>query len=207
MIATKPKQAMTQTQPITLPDLFRLEDGQTVHTASEWQHRREELRETLLKIEYGPLPPTPVGMDAEVLHSHTISNLENARHVQHRLTLGRVTGAQFILDVLIPPGDEPHSVILGDDGCWGHLADEIVMDVLHRGNVLAQFNRVEIAADNGRPDRTGVVRRLNPKQDFGVLAAWAWGYHRCVDFLQTTTGPIPPTPGKRSAPPAKSTTS
>ncbi len=51
--------------------------------------------------------------------------------------------------------------------------------------IIARFNRVEIVPDNGRPDRVSGLYAVYPDGDYGALAAWAWGYHRCVDLLAT----------------------
>jgi hypothetical protein len=54
---------------------------------------------------------------------------------------------------------------------------------------MVMFNRTEFAVDLGRADGTVNYKRgggLNdtyPSLEFGALAAWAWGYHRCVDLL------------------------
>jgi hypothetical protein len=46
-----------------------------------------------------------------------------------------------------------------------------------------------MAEDLGYPDvpdkikRSGGLYDVYPDHKFGALAAWAWGYHRCVDFL------------------------
>jgi hypothetical protein len=51
--------------------------------------------------------------------------------------------------------------------------------------MLARFNRVEFASDNYHNERNSGIYPLYPDLDFGAVAAWAWGYHRCVDFLLT----------------------
>jgi hypothetical protein len=76
-------------------------------------------------------------------------------------------------------------VLLNGDGCWRYLTDEVVMEALRRHTMIAQFNRCELAADAKSMDRASGIYPLFPDHDFGAIAAWAWGYHRCVDFLLT----------------------
>ncbi len=168
-----------------LPDLFRFENGEPVRGPADWPRRRQELLAPLLAVEYGQLPPAPPGTDGEPLHTHTVARFLQARHDQYRLVTRGSRPYQFILDLLVPPGAGPFPVVLNGDGCWRYLTDSVTLDVLRRGNILAAFNRVEIAPDNYNAERNTGLYRVYPEGDFGALAAWAWGYHRCVDFLLT----------------------
>ena len=42
-----------------LPDPFLMNDGSRVQNAGDWNARREEIKETLLSIEYGHVPGAP----------------------------------------------------------------------------------------------------------------------------------------------------
>jgi hypothetical protein len=55
--------------------------------------------------------------------------------------------------------------------------------ILARGYILAQFNRLEFCPD--LPIENALLYAAYPEQKFGALAGWAWGYHRCVDALVT----------------------
>ncbi len=167
------------------PDLLSFQNGQPVENAGDWRRRRAELLEAILRIEYGPLPPAPAATEGLELYRHTIKRLEETPHVIYRLSIGGPAGVQFILDLFLPPGQGPFPVVLNGDACWRHISDEMMMHVLHRGNILATFNRTEIVSDNGQADHAGGLSRLHPGCEFAALAAWAWGYHRCVDFLST----------------------
>jgi hypothetical protein len=69
------------------------------------------------------------------------------------------------------------------DLCWGRIAPAIVDAAVRRGYLVAEFDRTEIAPDNADPSKG--VRPLYPQSDWSVVAAWAWGFHRTVDFLLT----------------------
>lgn len=87
---------------------------------------------------------------------------------------------------------EPLPVVINGDACWWHHPNDIVRCVLDGGCALLIFDRTELAEDLGYwpppPDkrkRGGGIYDVFPGGTFGALAAWAWGYHRCVDFLHT----------------------
>ncbi|MDB4793774.1 hypothetical protein OAG63_01945, partial [Methylacidiphilales bacterium] len=171
-----------------LPDLFRFENGKRVRTRADWTRRRKELLDLIVKTEYGGLPPASVKVRAEELHRSGTPRLLDAELIQYRLTVeGASSSLSFRLDVLVPKGaiSNPSSVVLSGDGCWHFVSDEVAIEVLKRGHVLAQFSRAEIASDNYGSERKTGIYPVFPKGKYGALSAWAWGYHRCIDFLQT----------------------
>ncbi len=175
---------MDAPDPAELPDLFRFNDGRRVRTRDGWPRRRAELLDQLLGIEYGRLPPAPARTEGEPLHRHTVARFLKARHQQFRILTGPDPAFAFLIDLLIPDGDGPFPVMLTGDGCWKTFSDEITLAVLGRGYAIAQFNRVEVDPDVGPPQTPGGLHRVYPGE-YGSLSAWAWGYHRCVDFLLT----------------------
>lgn len=168
-----------------LPDLFRFEDGERVCTPEDWQRRRRQWRDVILDVEYGRLPPTPPVTRGEALHRHQVRSWGDVQHTQYRIITEDERSFQFRLDVFVPAGDGPFPVVLNGDGCWCELTDEIARDVLGRQAVLAQFSRVEIVPDMGNADRVAGLYNVYLEGDYGAIAAWAWGYHRCIDFLTT----------------------
>ncbi|NPV45922.1 MAG: hypothetical protein HPY69_03100 [Armatimonadetes bacterium] len=169
-----------------LPDLFAFSDGTRVQSPDDWWRRREELGELVLSIEYGHLPPSPAAVVPELLHPTTSARLNNARRFGYRLHIeGGERPFWFTVDVLAPAGEGPLPVVVNGDGCWGPLREGIVLDVLERGYVLVTFNRTEIVPDAYRSERDAGLYLVYPGLDFGAIAAWAWGYHRVLDFLPT----------------------
>ena len=176
---------MTHHEPAHLPDLFCFQDGRRVQHPKDWPARRQELLDAIVPLEYGGLPPTPDSTRGEELHTSTVSHLGGARYITCRVVMEAERSFAFLLYLLVPPDPGPFPVVLNGDACWGYVTDEIAAEVLRRGNILAQFNRVEIAPDVRSSDRTSGIYPLYPGEPFGALAAWAWGYHRCVDVLAT----------------------
>lgn len=161
-----------------LPDPFALEAGGRVATAEQWKRRREEIKALLLEQEYGHLPPAPV--DWKITRLISAKTEGGARRETLRLSYGAHDEVAFDLELLVPqnrPG--PLTLILSGDG----EATPIAAEVVARGYILARFNRNQIAPDE--PSRTQGLYALYPNDDFGTLAAWAWGYSRAIDYLLT----------------------
>jgi len=166
-----------------LPELFRFRDGAPVSRPTDWPRRRHELLDAILPLQYGGLPPAPPVTRCEELHTGTVSWLGGARRITCRVMAEFDRPFAFLLYLHAPAGPGPFPVILNGDACWGYVTDEITAEVLRRGNILAQFNRVEIAADVRDAGRSSGLYPFHPGATYGALAAWAWGYHRCVDAL------------------------
>lgn len=170
-----------------LPDPFRFADGRRVASRDEWPARRQELLELILTHEYGHLPPPPREVAAALMIEHRYRPLM-ATHKQFNVTCTLGDGkppVTFVIDLLYPPGarGQKFPVVLRGDMCWGKTPDLIARQVLDRGYILADFNRCEFAPDRTE-DPVGLFAAYPaPEREFGAVAAWAWGYHRAVDFL------------------------
>jgi len=166
------------------PDLLRHEDGAPV-TAASWPRRRQELYQAIIPHEYGGLPPPGVRTAAVVLNDHAVRAQGGGRYLtcEVRTTFADDREHAFLLNLWVPPGDGPFPLILDGDGCWRYFDDDVVAMVVARGYIAASFNRTAMAADNPHTYRSTGLYRLFPGAAFGGLAAWAWGYHRCVDAL------------------------
>jgi len=168
------------------PDLLTFEDGTAV-TAEQWPRRRQELHDAIIPHEFGGMPP--VGECTEVFEraSSRIRSWPGVAYrtyeVRTRFDDGRELSVT--LSLWIPPGDGPFPVVLDGDGCWRYFDDNVVRQVVARGNIAASFDRTEAAADNKDAYRETGLYRLFPDANFGVLSTWAWAYHRCVDALIT----------------------
>ena len=168
------------------PELLRLDSGARVQTPCHWKQRCTELR-ALLDVVYGRLPAIPMATHAEVLHRATVKSQDARLHGAALLTVRiRCAGGGapgFSMQLWLPQGTGPWPVILTGDGCWHYATDEVKARLLARGYALAQFNRVELAPD---PEAEHAHKRPGRGwASHGALAVWAWGYHRCVDVLQT----------------------
>jgi hypothetical protein len=175
-------------RPQQLPDPFLFIDGRRVATADDWKARRKELLDVILTHQYGHLPPPPPKeVSAAILISHRYRPLM-ATHKQFKVTCDLGAGKEklsFVIDLLYPPreGERKFPVVLRGDMCWGKTPELVARQILDRGYILADFNRCEFAPD--RADEPVGLFAAYPDRQFGAIAAWAWGYHRAMDFLLT----------------------
>jgi len=165
-----------------LPDPFLRADGSRLSSPGEWAARRREILAQIVDIEYGGLPPRPERTLWTELSRTSVGWLDRATFITGQVRTGPDRPFAFLMQLLVPPGKGPFPVVLHGDGCWRSATDEISAHVVRSGCILAQFNRTELAADNEGWRDTGLYR-VFPDGQFGELAAWAWGYHRCVDVL------------------------
>jgi hypothetical protein len=177
---------MAVTTNAELRDLFRGPGGTAVRRREDWPRRRQELAAAIVPGEYGGMPPTPAAPTrVEVLHQSTVHPWEGVQIITLRVIPATERPIPFTLYLLVPPGKGPFPVVLNGDGCWRYANDAVAAEVLRRGNILAQFNRVELAADVYTMERSSGLYTVYPEGCYGALSAWAWGYHRCVDALLT----------------------
>jgi hypothetical protein len=112
-----------------------------------------------------------------------LPGIADARLLSMRVEVGGKHA--FLLRVFVPMASRPLPVVLTGDGCWHYATDVVIAEVLRRGKVFAQFNRVEVAADPescpGKPVNW-LEAAGNP---YFALAWWAWAYQRAVDVLVT----------------------
>ncbi len=139
----------------------------------------------IIELQFGGLPPAQARTRGQLLHAYEIPQSGGRRYQTYRLTAGPGPGVAFGLSLLIPPGPGPFPVVLCGDACWRYANDAVAGECLRRGFVLALFNRTELAGDSDAADRNTGIYPLYPEHGFGAISAWAWGYHRCVDFLCT----------------------
>lgn len=170
-----------------LPDPFLFLDGRRVSSQAEWAERRRELLELIQYYQYGRVPPRPLVKAEMELPGPTPEGGWGQRCVVRVHCEEGGKSLDFPVQLTLPGGSGPYAVIIRSDlveAKWpgaGPVAEEIVQEILRRGYALADFDRTLIAAD--RPGREGPIFQMYPEGDFGVLAAWAWGYQRVIDAL------------------------
>lgn len=161
------------------PDPLLNQVGQRVSNPAQWPARRREIIDLMLPLAYGDLAPVPASTRLVCLHQALLRRHGGARLLSCRIEPD--AAPPFQLQLFVPPGDGPFPCILSGDGCWHYADDAVLAAMLERGYVFAQFNRVEVAADPGAPDRALALPRAEVQAR--TLSAWAWAYHRVVDVL------------------------
>lgn len=164
-----------------LPDPFLLANGERVRTRSQWRMQRQALLAMILHYEYGELPPRVRKVKAYPKAERHLTS-PAALEKEMLLKIGDKESIQTRLFLTTPEGAGPFPVIVTGDIGWGRIEPKIAAEVVRRGYALAEFSREEIAPDSA--ERGGVYAAY-PEFESGRLAAWAWGYHRVIDYLCT----------------------
>ena len=173
-----------------LPDPFLKEDG-TRMSPEEWWQKRDELREKIVRMEFGGMPPKP-----EVVRVEELAHSRPTLHYCYRIHAGtkekqlsfvlmlHVSEAQKVGHIYSYDGTR-FPVLLTGDGCFPNLESDTMAYAQEKGFVVATFNRLEIANDLP-DDRTGGIYDIYPEEkDFTAISAWAWGYSVALDALST----------------------
>ncbi len=175
-----------------LPDPFVAPGGKRIASKEEWPACSRAWRDMVVEMEYGGLPPPPDGIEVETLCHSQARRLPGSPNLwSFRVHCrGGELPFSFNVRILFPGEGEPCPAIVDGDGCWWYVSDDVAGRVVEGGCALVMFNRTEMAEDLGyrgvadKTRRSGGLYDLYPGREFGALAAWAWGYHRCVDLLQ-----------------------
>jgi len=164
-----------------LPDLFVMEDGRRVETKQDWEARRAELYRTAVDLQYGGMPPKPEFLEIEPLYKSGIMN-------SYRIHTGRKENPFVFTMQVLWPGKKgqgngvKYPVVVDGDGCFQYVYNSDILEkVGEAGAAFIRFNRTELAHDIGEDPQDHGLYATYPECKFGALAAWAWGYHRCLD--------------------------
>ncbi len=164
-----------------LPDLFTFEDGTPVRTPADWPARRAEMMKAAVDLQYGGMPPEPEFLEVEIL--------DCARAFKtYRIHTGtRERPLHFQMKLLLPGNGRAghYPCIVDGDMCFTYFMDkEYLSAATDEGVAWVLFDRTEIAHDIIGEGKKGAIYETYPDRDFGAIAAWAWGYSRCVDALE-----------------------
>lgn len=176
-----------------LPDPFAKADGSRM-TPEEWKVQREELRQKIVEMEFGTIPPRPEVVRYELLNTPN----RNVDATWYKIFAGtKEKQVSFLLELNIPfvPGygpeheyspfteDEKYPVVLTGDGCYHNMESDVVREVMNRGYIAARFNRLELANDV-KDCREGGLYSVYPDIAMTDIGAWAWGYMVCMDVFE-----------------------
>ena len=188
-----------------LPDTFLLNNGTRVATSADWQQRRTELYQTAVEFQYGTQPPVP-----EFLEVEPLCQLPVGKPSTFRIHTGR-RNHPITLNMTVFRGVKGKApAVIDGDLCFPYPYDaEFIKTFTEQGIHFVVFNRTELAPDiagynlrqldESTPEHTicskvyekltagdcgGQLKKAYPEYSFSAIAAWAWGYSRCVDALE-----------------------
>jgi len=147
---------------------------------TEWEAKRDAMLSEVIDLEYGGMPPEPHCVRVERLQCWPNHPMSLKVHINESFN--------FMMQIFRPEKLEDgkkYPVILTGDGCFGYCNSTVIERAISRGFLVAKFNRVEFAADMGNDDRKGGIYDMYPGLTFGAISAWAWGYSRAMDALET----------------------
>lgn len=177
-----------------MPDPFRMHDGSRVATRGDWARQRHYLKAMLAHYQYGHMPPRPRKLDVKQTSSRAVFD-GKATEIRLTVTIRRGGGRVSLRVGLIrPAGAGPFPVVIKNDrGLFDRPEDKrsrksflteqaAVGEAVGRGYVICKYIRTDLA-DDERGKRSRGVFPLYPEYDWGVIAAWAWGYQIVIDAL------------------------
>lgn len=189
-----------------LPNPFVFYNGEKVTTKEDWEKRRKEIYETTINLQYGKMPPAPEFLEVEPIYLGG-KGLPNS----YRITTGtKKNPFSFIMYVYKAKASDLAPAVITGDLCFKYAFDkEYINTFIDNGVNLVLFNRTELAPDvagynidvlkSGTNEKefakevlarlssegaVGPLKKAYPDYDFGSVAAWGWGYSRCVDALE-----------------------
>ena len=173
-------------------DPLVLRSGRRVETPDEWWTlRRPQILEDYVVELYGRTPTDTPEVFFEPAGPDSVAADVTVRHVIGRLGDGASDAEPRVeMTLYLPPALEAVPVVVQVGGFWGPPGDlpEAVRMALDRGWAFATVETGPIQQDSGAGLGEGIIGHMNGGQprdpdDWGVLAAWAWGMSRALDYL------------------------
>lgn len=174
--------------PVELPDPM-LMNGLPVRTPEEWVLRRKELRDVLLRWQYGQAPPVPeIHAVATVSDEVQLPGLEKpVRKVMTTLRFGPDGALEMQACCWLPASSgEPVPVVLAIEPVWWEdpfVKNGILQRILERGYGFAGFDHNALASYEEPTLRA--AQDVYPGYDWGVVAVAAWGCSLTLNWLET----------------------
>lgn len=173
-----------------IPEILKFKSGKSVSTPSDFEKRREEIKELLLEHVYGIIPSKPEHLRVELISCDNTFCAGKAQHSSLKFTV-TVGGEEFSFPVsCVAPKDKknvPAFVLINfsPDVPDKYLPSEEIAD---RGYAVFSFCYKDVTSDDGKFS-DGIARLLSPSRRTqsspGKIAMWAWAAMRVMDYIET----------------------
>ena len=154
----------------TLPDPFLGLNGERITSKSQWQCRREEIRQLAERFIYGQKPAAPESVSGTVSASDITVNVQNQGQ-----------SASFSASITLPAGatGPVPAVIVYATGTFGSNFENTI---LSEGVAVIRMDTNSLGTE---ADKQGAFYTANPNnRDTGTLLAWSWGVSRMLDVIE-----------------------
>ena len=183
-----------------LPELLRLENGDSVNTTEDWKRRRTELLRLYSEYVYGCMPEK----EKETLNWNLREDPETGGTLMTITVSSEGRSASFSVLAGLPAREAPEGGFPFFIEYWPwHYQNWFTKEwvtgfsdnckyAMERGYACFQYDCGQVSADN--ETRTGAFFTLypyekdNPAEQRGVLLAWAWGVSKILDALEAGAG-------------------
>ncbi len=166
-----------------LPPLLQFADGKRVSSLAEWDQRREEIRDLLVKYFIGTFPEKVPKIIKTEMISEADGDKDSIRR-RIRITFATPNRASFDMDLWSPKGAGPFPLLLTAPRFYQRYWAE---DALDRGYAVCLFPGVD--SHHSEPDYPGFdsvwqkFRAEYPESTWTEISSKGWLASRCIDYL------------------------
>lgn len=165
-----------------LPNPFLFADGTRVKTVADWERRRQEIKASVIELEFGGMPPRPDAIRLERMTEGGKGKVSSYR-IHCYIKEKEFT---FCFMAYRSEKDDKCPVIITGDAIYNkNCNDQVIEEANRRGFTVIKFNRTELAPDMYHSEREDGIYPFWPDLTFSAISAWAWGYHRVIDVLSS----------------------
>ena len=171
------------------PDILMFNNGTLVTNEEQWQERRTELKEILMRQEYGYMPPLPKAVKGEVESSDHKCASGHAVLDRINITFDTPKGDFTFPIMFFAPNDgkkHPLIVLINFGAEPYHMyfpAEEIIDNGF--GLAVVYYNDVSQDNDDLTDKLAGCFDRPADGTGYGKIMLWAYAASRAADYLVT----------------------
>jgi hypothetical protein len=171
---------------LNLPKLFKFDDGSTVENVNDWERRRDEIIDVILKEEYGTIPPRPDNVFVKDMRRVHNDFAGKGEHLIYDLCFMTERGEfSFPVNVVKPKGNKKNPAVV-------HIAfrpdipDKYypAEEVLDLGLTVFTFCYQDVTTDDDFESGLAAMYDRN-KWTWGKIGMWAFAAMRVCDLLCT----------------------